>query len=321
MKGNGFLMGISATSAEFILQAHAAGVSFRDTLTLGRQSLSVNDTVMKRLLKRYGLSGLEKAPARGDAPAQSHPRFADAFFQALGAGRIDSMDADAYQESTLVHDMNLPIPPGLHRQYDCVVDGGTLEHIFAFPTAIRNCMEMVRVGGHLILLTPANNFFGHGFYQFSPELFFRVLSPENGFRVERMVAIETEALDHQAWGGVASYEEHSRPYSVLDPAVTGKRGALQNSRPVLLYVQARRQAAVPIFAKAPQQSDYVTLWHESGQGLSPQSPAGLMKALRERLKGIVPPSLKLRFHRQSASFRNRSSFRRVPPVRSQAQEK
>jgi hypothetical protein len=30
-------------------------------------------------------------------------------------------------------------------------------------------------------VTPANNQMGHGFYQFSPELFFRVFSQENGY--------------------------------------------------------------------------------------------------------------------------------------------
>ena len=51
-------------------------------------------------------------------------------------------------------------------------------------------MKMVKTGGHLMLFTPANNYFGHGFYQFSPELFYRVLSKENGFEVRRMVVLE-----------------------------------------------------------------------------------------------------------------------------------
>ena len=71
-----------------------------------------------------------------------------------------------------------------------VVDGGTLEHVFDYPTALRNAMRMVRVGGHLILNAPVNNFPGHGFYQISPELFFRVLSPQFGFRVHDAVLME-----------------------------------------------------------------------------------------------------------------------------------
>jgi len=35
--------------------------------------------------------------------------------------------------------------------------------------------------------TPASNLCGHGFYQFSPELFYRALNATNGFEVERMI--------------------------------------------------------------------------------------------------------------------------------------
>ena len=86
------------------------------------------------------------------------------------------MDASSFEGATVVHDLNLPITEALKGRFDVVCDAGTIEHVMNFPTAIRNCMEMVRVGGHLILGTPANNFFGHGFYQFSPELWFRLFS-------------------------------------------------------------------------------------------------------------------------------------------------
>ncbi len=291
-------MGISATCAEFILQAHAGGVSFRETATLGRQNLSVNDDVLGRLLKRYGVPGFDGAGGG--------PRYADPFFRALGAARTDSIDANTYEGSTILHDMNLPVPADLHKRYDCVVDSGSLEHIFAFPTAIRNCMEMVKVGGHLLVLTPANNFFGHGFYQFSPELFFRVLSPENGFRVERMLAIEVETMSHLTPQGVRAYEEHGRPRTVLDPAVTGRRGILRNRKNVLLFIQAVREADAVLFARTPQQSDYVALWDETGRAPGSR-PAG--RALRERLKALVPAYLKMRYHHRAASFGNRSAFR------------
>ncbi|GHV03646.1 hypothetical protein AGMMS50229_03290 [Campylobacterota bacterium] len=42
-------------------------------------------------------------------------------------------------------------------------------------------MELVKTGGHLILGTPIDNYYGHGFYQFSPELFFSLLDRDNGF--------------------------------------------------------------------------------------------------------------------------------------------
>ena len=65
--------------------------------------------------------------------------------------------------------MNTPIYGSLKNRFSALLDAGTIEHVFNFPQAIRNCMEMVKVGGHFIQVTVANNFIGHGFYQFSPE--------------------------------------------------------------------------------------------------------------------------------------------------------
>jgi len=128
-------------------------------------------------------------------------------------------------------------------------------------------MEMVRVGGHLLLQTPANNYCGHGFYQFSPELYYRVLSPENGFVVERMLACE-------------SYSG-SRWYEVTDPAQVKARVELIGSgQRVMLLIRARRTHEAAIFATWPQQSDYVEAWSK-GQGLEATQPTGEYGIRRE----------------------------------------
>ena len=108
-----------------------------------------------------------------------------------GAEVVESMDAAGHEQATIIHDMNLPIPDHLKGRFDVVIDGGTLEHVFNFPTAITNCMEMLfDVGGRYLGVSPANNWCGHGFYQFSGVLFFRIFSEENGFVLERAILCE-----------------------------------------------------------------------------------------------------------------------------------
>jgi len=116
--------------------------------------------------------------------------WADGLFRHLGAKELVSIDASGWEGATVVHDLNRPVPPDLLDRFTVVIDSGTLEHVFDFPTAIRNCMQMVRVGGHLLLMTPSNNEAGHGFYQFSPELLFRALSPAYGYSVVEMLLLE-----------------------------------------------------------------------------------------------------------------------------------
>ena len=56
-----------------------------------------------------------------------------------------------------------------------------MEHVFNFPQAIKNCSELLKKNGQILHILPANNFSGHGFYQFSPEFYYSVYSEENGF--------------------------------------------------------------------------------------------------------------------------------------------
>jgi hypothetical protein len=138
--------------------------------------------------------------------------------------------------------MNHPIPEALKGTYQTVIDSGTLEHVFNFPVAIKNCMELIKINGHYIGITPCNNFFGHGFYQFSPELYYRVFSKENGFEVQKMIFF----ID----------DNSTSFFDVKDPAVVRERVILNNAYPSYLFVFARKVSQEEIFKNVPQQSDY-----------------------------------------------------------------
>jgi hypothetical protein len=85
---------------------------------------------------------------------------------------VVTLDNSAYEGAAIVIDLNAPLPDALKNRFTAVIDGGCLEHIFNFPQAIKNSMEMLSIGGHFLGITPANNFCGHGFYQFSPGALF-----------------------------------------------------------------------------------------------------------------------------------------------------
>ncbi|GMO69596.1 MAG: hypothetical protein Ta2A_17730 [Treponemataceae bacterium] len=123
--------------------------------------------------------------------------FSEKLFRYFGAEIIDSLDYSNYEGASIIQDMNQKVTETLKNKYSLVWDGGALEHIFNFPTAIRNCMEMAAIGGHLILETPANNHLGHGFYQFSPELFFSILNEKNGFTNTRVFLVDDKHLCYE----------------------------------------------------------------------------------------------------------------------------
>jgi len=234
-------MGLDINDVRFPIDARKAGVDFGEVVTLGRQDLNVYPTTMVKVLTSHGFTA---DAFRADAKVL----FGEPVFRSLGAKAVDAIDFSDFEGARFVHDLNQPIDDSLRQRFDLVYDGGTLEHVFNFPIAIRNCMEMVRPGGRVILHTPANNWCGHGFYQFSPELFFRVFSPANGFEMERLV--------------VHRVGPYGRWHEVNDPEKIRSRVEVLTWYPLQMLVQARRTQVVPIFATAPQQSDYTPRWEE-----------------------------------------------------------
>ena len=235
-------MGIDIHNLNLLAHARDLGVSFEHTLGIGRQAIFIEDWELEAHRRLRGLPPLQEPPRPAGAARYFEPLLA----QWLGAGRVDSVDASAYEQATLVHDMNRPWPrEGALGQalsgYDAVLDFGCLEHVFDFPTAWRNCVELCRVGGHVIHALPANNLGGHGFYQFSPELFFNLYQPSRGFELRGLWF--AQKADRRHW------------WAVADPLQVRRRVTLCNAHEVYMLVIARKLRE-PGELPAPQQSDY-----------------------------------------------------------------
>jgi hypothetical protein len=239
-------MGFDVNGVRCLLAARAAGVSFERSAMIGRQKMHLLPQSLRDLMNNFGYQDSEQQAQR---ILNEDERFAEPFLRLLGAEHIDSFDASAYEKATCIHDMNTPIADLYKSSYSVVIDGGTLEHVFNFPVAIKNCMEMIEVGGFYLGVTPANNFMGHGFYQFSPELYFRVFSPANGFITESIHIFED--VPNTQW------------VKLTDPDVLGKRVEMVNSKPAYIAIQARRISNKDIFSEFPQQSDYSAIWKQT----------------------------------------------------------
>jgi hypothetical protein len=229
-------MGIDQDGLSFLRFARRQGVDFSDTCTIGRQRVTA-----------FG------------APAFCEPLLE----RELGARCVDSLDHSSYEGATILHDLNLPtVPSELQERYSVVLDGGSLEHVFDVPAALRTMMSMVRDGGHLLLINPMDGHAGHGFYQFGPELYMRALSPAQGFRVEWCL-LRT--------GGI-----RRRWYQLSDPAEVGRRIEPRSMSAVYLYVIANKHGPTPERISA-QQSDYQEVWQDASPARS-----------GHRLRTIVP---------------------------------
>lgn len=266
-------MGLDLHGIKLMLYANKIGVDFKKVMTVGRlQVFSANAQLLSQL-SRFGFAHPEHFNITdGD--------YSEALFTFLGATAIHSIDNSAYEGATVVHDMNQPIADKHKGRYSVVVDGGTLEHVFNFPVAIKNCMEMCCNGGVFISITPANNFMGHGFYQFSPELFFSVFRQCNGFELIDLFISETH--------------EDAQWYRVSAPkgGIQGRVTLRNHQRTYLMCIARRTDATCEPFKTLPQQSDYLEAWAQPQQKAKKVenhnwvNKGGLMNAAREILKKV-----------------------------------
>jgi SAM-dependent methyltransferase len=155
-------------------------------LQLGRQDIFFNREEYEEIAVLSGFSVrpeplLPFVAARG----QTKNVLSDIeFFRRLGFDEVFSLDFfDDGLPGSLVFDLNSDEPPpsSLGR-YDFIFDGGTLEHLFHVPNALRNLHALLNPGGRVLHLNPASNMIEHGFYSFSP-CFYEDYYEANGYKI------------------------------------------------------------------------------------------------------------------------------------------
>lgn len=237
-------MGIDVHALHFLKWAAFKSNGLGSVATIGRQSLNVS-------LKE--LSKLIKLPSNYE-----HFTYCEEFLkQCLGATHVKSFDNSNYESADYVVDMNGPVIS--QNLYQTVFDGGCLEHIYNVPQALKNVSMLCANGGQILHVLPANNLCGHGFWQFSPELFFSLYSGENGYS-------ETEVF-------IADLADQRNWYEVIKP-MNGKRAVINSS--AQLYVLCRTVKQGEFSQSNVQQSDYIFLW-EGHQVETASRPRWLMK--------------------------------------------
>jgi hypothetical protein len=188
-------MGIDKVGLEAIImsQKYLPQENRSRVMSLARQQIHIQPQTMNHLFQKYGIN----------APLHECGEYFEALFKNIGYTVTDSIDNSAYENATIIHNMNLPLLKTGPR-YNYVFDGGTIEHIFNCPQVCENIIDMMEVGGIYCSVTVNNNFSGHGIYQFSPEFFLSAFTPKYGMEVLELYIAEVNA-DREKWIDVKSF--------------------------------------------------------------------------------------------------------------------
>jgi SAM-dependent methyltransferase len=220
------------------------------TLMLGRQALRMKPGTrapINRLLKgaKLGLNWHDIDQADG---------FSETMWEKFGFGRMETMDLSDYEGATILHDLNHPVPPALHGQFDFIFDGGTIEHVFNVPMALANVFHMLKPGGRFVSANGMNGWVGHGLYQFNPDLVWNFWKRACG------------CIVHDCRG--VARDEDAEDVVFSDVEETGRRLRLRGKLPatrVYLYYEIEKPEGAAL-SGAVLQSDYRARWSEAVSG-------------------------------------------------------
>lgn len=227
-------MGIDAHGIRFLEYVLRANGPLKSTLTIGRQGLDVSGRELRDYL---GITEYRRLPVS---------RYVDGLLiKEFGATSVASVDASGYEGATHVWDLNLELEANFP-QFDTVIDAGTLEHVFDVRTSFGNIARSCRIGGQILHMLPANNFVGHGFYQFSPEFFFSIYSGARGFEGTEVYLADLGRIN--AW------------WKVQPPTGTSRSTAMSSHETYTLV--RTRKISESAGSRSVQQSDYLSMWAE-----------------------------------------------------------
>jgi SAM-dependent methyltransferase len=174
------------------LMMEAARRPFHGTvLTLGRMNLHFGLGNVQQAARELGvtladaeveLSAFPSAARIGGISDRSYLRL-------LGFADSKVLDLADCEMPDYRIDLNGDLPNELAGRFDCIIDPGTVEHLFGAPVALRNLAGMLRPGGRIIHLSaPASNNIDHGYYCFSPSLF-HDFYVANGFDIDAIYLV------------------------------------------------------------------------------------------------------------------------------------
>ncbi len=254
-------MGLASPALRFLIREHMRRPFCGPLLTLGRQAVDVTLSEAEQLIRREGmvpesLPGGENIqtniPKRIGSPF-GHYTSDVAFFKLMGLPDLHVLDYSAHESADLIADLNLPIPDHLKNRFDLIIDGGTLEHVFDVKQAFINVASMLKVGGRIIHMSPANNYVNHGFYQLSPTLFFDYYGANQFSDLRGYVVVQDKYyMASRPW---EFYELNPREHSWISSEHLGQL--------LMVFFVAEKQAQSSV-GKVPIQSYYSQEYQRAG---------------------------------------------------------
>ena len=219
-------MALTFHTFKFLEKLKKDNLNFGETLTIGR----LNNLLEKEDFKLLNIQIDQNVYA--DKLLKQH-------FNLLS---LNALDYSSFEDADIIHDLNIPLENS-NKQFNTIIDFGTSEHVFNVTECLKNISNLCKINGHIVHCLPANNNCGHGFWQFSPELFFNIYDNKNGFGETEIFLINL--FDKKNW------------YKINKQKI-GERLELNSKEPLYLLVKTKK-IGKNLYQNI-NQSDYEQQW-------------------------------------------------------------
>jgi SAM-dependent methyltransferase len=278
-------MGLPISCLRFLAREHKRRPFEGPVLTLGRQNLYATYEQVRSMLEEEGIrpatlpQGVDLGTNLPDWEAGQTADYTNdkVFFLLLGGLEVSSLDISPAEGPDHVVDLNLPLPDELVERFGVIVDGGTLEHVFDVNAALRNINRMLKPGGRVIHMSPVSNWAEHGYYQFSPTLFYDYYGA-NRFEGLQGYLVEQSPLDPMGKRG--------RKFWGWDIRRTHK--PLMSGQLLLVYFRGEKTESSTIEA-IPQQGQFRA---SALSGATAPAVTRGTNPLRSLIRGLMPVTVR-----------------------------
>lgn len=171
-------------------------------LQIGRQTVPFTLKEAEAFLRSEGVGPSPNASVlvAFDKTAAGKPDWIndETFFELFCKAKVESLDVSPYENASIIHDMNKPIPKKFHGIADFIFEGSSIDNIFNPAQAMMNIDLMLKPGGRLFMVNAGNIVPGDTFVALGEEWYEGFLK-QNGYT---SISVETWTygkVDDDVW--------------------------------------------------------------------------------------------------------------------------
>lgn len=251
-------MGLFIGTAKLLLDEVKQRPFYGSLLQLGLQDINFSKKQFFSIAQKKGFAINHETINPKTTSAKENYNYINntEFFKYMGFSEINSMDYSDYEGSNVLFDLNnSDLPDNMHERFDFILDAGTLEHVFHTPNALNNITSMCKVGGRIMHISPSSNQANHGFYSFSPTLFYNFYNLNN-FIFHRFLLCRLSLSAKALYTlDLMSSSQFATDIIRLDSGIYY----------TICIVEKKESVS---YIQIPQQSSFVKAWNQWGQGMN-----------------------------------------------------